>query len=98
LLARKLIQYFQHPSNNTTGAQLIFATQDATLMDSALFRRDQLWLVEKNREQASECFSLYDFDERPRNTEALQRNYLAGRYGGIPIFGRALERLEDEAS
>ena len=96
LLTRKLIELFQSAGVNESGAQLIFATHDSTLMDPELFRRDQIWLVEKNRKGASELFSLYDFDtkERPRNTEAFQRNYLAGRYGGVPKFGAIFEDLE----
>ncbi len=93
LLTRKLIELFQSAQTNQTGAQLVFATHDSTLMDPELFRRDQIWLVEKNRFGASEFFSLYDLNKkrRPRNTEALQRNYLAGRYGGVPKFGPTLE-------
>jgi hypothetical protein len=84
---------------NSKGAQLIFATHDVTLMDPQLFRRDQLWLVEKNPQGASELYSLYDFKEseggaRPRSTEAFVRNYLAGRYGAVPSFGPALEDLD----
>ena len=96
LLTRKLIELFQSPEANKRGAQLIFSTHDSTLMDPELFRRDQIRLVEKNRRGASELFSLYDFDtkDRPRNTEAFQRNYLAGRYGGVPKFGPTFEDLE----
>jgi hypothetical protein len=95
-LTRKLIELFQSSEANKKGAQLIFATHDITLMDPELFRRDQIWLVEKNQNSASEIFSLYDFatKERPRNTEAFQRNYLAGRYGGVPKFGAIFEDLE----
>jgi hypothetical protein len=96
LLTRKLIELFQSPKANKKGAQLIFATHDSTLMDPELFRRDQIWLVEKNSRGASELFSLYDFEtkDRPRNTEAFERNYLAGRYGGVPKFGPIFENLE----
>ncbi len=98
LLTRKLIEWFQSPEINKNNAQLIFATHDSTLMDLELFRRDQLFLVEKKRSGASELFSLYDFDteSRPRTTTALQRNYLAGRYGGVPKFGPLFEDLEPE--
>lgn len=101
LLTRKLIELFQSAELNKKGAQLIFATHDVTLMDPQLLRRDQIWLVEKKSEGASELFSLYDFkedakDARPRSTEAFLRRYLAGRYGGVPVFGSTLEDLEFE--
>jgi hypothetical protein len=96
LLTRRLIELFQSPAANQKGAQLIFATHDTTLMDSQLFRRDQVWLVEKNSSGQSTLTSLYDFkpDHRPRSSEAFQRNYLAGRYGGVPSFGPIFEDLE----
>jgi len=98
LLTRKLLELFQSKEANKTGAQLVFATHDSTLMDPELFRRDQIWLVEKNSSGASELFSLYDFDseDRPRSTTAFQRNYLAGRYGAVPKFGPIFEDLELE--
>jgi AAA15 family ATPase/GTPase len=93
-LTRKLIELFQAPDVNPKGAQLIFSTQDSTLMDQELFRRDQIWIVEKDRAGASRLSSLYDFEEKPRNNEALQRRYLAGHYGGVPVFGPTFEDLE----
>ncbi len=93
LLARKLVELFHSPKWNPRGAQLIFTTHDVTLMDQSLFRRDQIYLVEKGADQASRLVSLFDFDEKPRKGEALARRYLAGRYGGIPVFGPELEDL-----
>ena len=94
ILTRKLLELFQARDTNRNGAQLVFSTQDSTLMDPELFRRDQLWIVEKDRTGASRLSSLYDFEEKPRNNEALQRRYLAGRYGGVPVFGPTFEDLE----
>jgi hypothetical protein len=31
---------------------------------------------------------------KPRNNEAVERRYLAGRFGGVPVFGPAFEDLE----
>lgn len=97
-LSRKLIELFQSREANSKGAQLIFATHDTSLMDSSLFRRDQIWLSEKNQAGATQLFSLYDFggEQRPRNTEAFEKRYLAGRYGGVPKFGPIFEDLELE--
>jgi uncharacterized protein len=93
-LTRKLIELFQAPTANSKGAQLVFSTHDSTLMDLELFRRDQIWIVEKDRSGASRLASLYDFEEKPRNNEAVQRRYLAGHYGGVPVFGPTFEDLE----
>jgi uncharacterized protein len=93
-LTRKLVELFQTREANPKGAQLVFSTHDSTLMDLELFRRDQIWIVEKDRAGASRLSSLYDFEERPRNNEALQRRYLAGHYGGVPVFGPTFEDLE----
>ncbi len=63
-------------------------------MSRDLFRRDQIWLTSKTSSGATELFSLYDIEDRPRNTEAIQKNYLDGRYGGVPRFGPIFEDLE----
>jgi len=68
-----------------SGAQLLFATHDSTLLDPSLFRRDQVWLAEKNPEGATDLYSLWDMDVR--KDENYQRGYLMGRYGAIPILG-----------
>jgi AAA15 family ATPase/GTPase len=95
LLTRKLVELFQSDVN-TTGAQLVFATHDSSIMDASLFRRDQIWLTEKRQDGSTDLFSLYDIDSevRPRKSEALEKNYLAGRYGGVPKFGPTFEDLE----
>ncbi len=95
-LTRKLIELFQSSEWNSTGAQLIFATHDSSLMQSSLFRRDQIWLTEKRRDGSTDLFSLHDIDSenRPRSSESLEKNYLAGRYGAVPNFGPTLEDLE----
>jgi AAA15 family ATPase/GTPase len=94
LLTRKLVELFQTSDANPQGAQLVFSTQDNVLMDLEMFRRDQIWIVEKDRAGASRLSSLYEFAEKPRNNEALRGRYLAGRYGGVPVFGPTFEDLE----
>lgn len=89
LLVRELVRLFHRPEVNTGGAQLIFTTHDTSLLDAPdLFRRDQIWFVEKDRDQASELVSLSEFS--PRKNEALERGYLMGRYGGIPFLNHTL--------
>ncbi|MDQ2991137.1 MAG: ATP-binding protein, partial [Pseudomonadota bacterium] len=58
LLVRELVRLFHTPEVNTGGAQLIFTTHDTSLLDASdLFRRDQIWFVEKHRDQTSALVS-----------------------------------------
>ena len=84
LLVRRLVDMFQTPELNSNGAQLIFSTHDTSLLDHTLFRRDQIWFTEKDADQATRLYPLTDFS--PRKQEALERGYLAGRYGAVPFF------------
>ncbi len=89
LLVRELVRLFHQPEVNTGGAQLIFTTHDTSLLDAPdLFRRDQVWFVEKDREQVSTLVALSEFS--PRKNEALERGYLMGRYGGVPFLNHTL--------
>ncbi len=83
LLVRQVVRTF-HDSKNERGAQLLFSTHDATLLDNQLFRRDQIWLTEKRRDQSTELLPLTEFS--PRKEEALEKGYLSGRYGGVPVL------------
>ncbi len=84
LLVQRIVDMFQSPETNRNGAQLVFTTHDVSLLDSHKMRRDQVWFAEKDNDQVSHLFPLLDFS--PRKGEALERNYLGGRYGGIPIL------------
>lgn len=85
LLVQALVRLFHQPEINGSGAQLILTTHDTSLLDAyGLFRRDQIWFVEKNSDQSSVLYPLLDFS--PRKKEALERSYLQGRYGALPFL------------
>ncbi len=92
-LAYRIIQMVHSPEFGRAGAQLIFTTHDTTLLDPSLLRRDQIILTQKGPDGAAELYSLWDFDDMPRNTAAWARNYLAGRFGGVPVFGPMLSEI-----
>lgn len=93
MLVRRLVQLFHQPESNTGGAQLVFTTHDASLLDAPdLLRRDQIWFTEKDRDQATSLISLSEF--KPRKNEALERGYLQGRYGGVPFLSEPMVGLE----
>jgi hypothetical protein len=91
-LVRKLVQMFHDSELNTNHGQLIFNTHDTTQLDGTLFRRDQIWLVEKDDSGASHLYPLLEF--KPRKREALEKGYLQGRYGAIPFTGSFKELSE----
>ncbi len=53
-------------------------------MDQELLRRDEIWFIERNKENVSHLYSLDRFKER--YDKKLSKAYLAGRYGAVPIF------------
>ena len=70
--------------DNNSMAQLIYTTHDTTLMDKKLFRRDQIWFVQKDELGHSELCALSDF--KVRSDASFEKDYLAGVYGGIPFL------------
>lgn len=82
LLVRFLIEIIHNKEANIQNPQLIFTTHDTSLLDEGLFRRDQIWFVERDRAYATRLYPLSDFS--PRKGEALGKSYLRGRYGALP--------------
>ena len=85
LLVRFLLNLLHNPETNQHNAQLIFTTHDTTVLDQTIMRRDQVWFVEKDVENATRLYPLSDY--KPRKGEALQKGYLYGRYGALPFMG-----------
>ncbi|NCT42636.1 MAG: ATP-binding protein [Microcystis aeruginosa G11-09] len=74
LMAIAIIGLFNSKITNPKNAQLIFA-----------FRRDQIWFTEKNRQEATDLYSLVEFDID--NNASFEQDYIQGRYGAIPFIG-----------
>ena len=64
--------------------QLLFTTHESSIMDQRLFRRDEIWFIERGEEGNSKVYSLDRFKER--YDKVLSKAYLEGRYGAIPVF------------
>jgi len=89
-----IIELFNSKETNPKNAQLIFATHDTNLLTHKLFRRDQIWFVEKNIYGESEIFSLIDFGAR--KDTSLEKNYLEGKFGGVPhIYNLYAESIDN---
>ena len=93
LITRAIISLFNSKEINPKGAQLVFTTHDANLLDNRLLRRDQIWFVEKDRYGASHLVSLAEY--RVRKEASFEKDYLQGRYGGIPSLGDLSHLFED---
>jgi hypothetical protein len=92
LLCWEFIRFF---SESCPGArkQLIVTTHESHLLNQELLRRDEYWFVEKDKDQQTRLSSLSDYNVR--NDLKIQKGYLQGRFGAIPVFGglSELERL-----
>lgn len=84
-LVKYIVDLFLNPEVNKNGAQLIFSTHDTNLLTLDIFRRDEIYFVEKNPATAET--SVYSLDEfSVRKTENIEKGYLLGRYGAIPFL------------
>lgn len=86
-LCLQIVKLFLSPDTNPKKAQLLFTTHDTTLLSSGNLRRDEIWFAEKKPDGASELYALSDFS--PRKNENLERGYLQGRYGSVPVLNEA---------
>ena len=64
--------------------QLIVTTHESRLMDFDLLRRDEIWFVEKKSDGSSDLYSLEEYNTR--FDQKIDKAYLDGRYGGVPVF------------
>lgn len=88
LLTRYIVNLFNSEENKE--AQLIFSTHDVTNLNKDIFRRDQIYFVEKDSNKSSNLFSLaeikLDKNSKIRNDASYNKDYLNGRYGAILVL------------
>lgn len=85
-LTATLIEMFQDPDLNTTGAQLIATSHDTSLLGNTPTPRlegAEAWLCEKEDDGSSIIYSLADFTDLRRGSNKEKR-YLVGALGGVP--------------
>lgn len=94
ILTKKIISLYNNPKTNPNKAQLIFVTHDTNLLSNKIFRRDQIWFVEKDYKEASDLYSLVEFKTsrggKVRNDSSYESDYIKGRYGAIPYINNHL--------
>lgn len=87
LLIKELVNKFSNDSNSK--GQLIFSTHESNLLDQEIFRQDEIWFAEKDKNGCTDLYPLSEFKEH--HTKNIRKGYLNGRYGGIPF----LSNLQD---
>ena len=86
IVVRELLKIFKFSQKNKF-AQLLFSTHDTSLLDSELFRRDQSWFTELNKERATDLYSLIEI-RNVRKNENYKNGYINGKYRAIPILSQ----------
>jgi len=85
LLSKYIIDLYH--KKNTSNSQLVITCHDTNLLTKELFRRDQIWFVEKNANHESELYSLLEYKEHyTRKDDSYSKDYLNGKYGAIPLL------------
>jgi AAA15 family ATPase/GTPase len=85
LITRTIIGLFNSKETNPQNGQLAFAAHDTNLLSKDIFRRDQIWFVEKDQFGATHLYSLVEY--KVRNDASFESDYIRGKYGAIPFVG-----------
>lgn len=96
LLSQAIIKLFNSKEINKNHAQLIITTHNVINLSNTLFRRDQIWFVEKDAKERSHLISLVEYkfnSKRIRSDEVYSKNYLKGKYGAIPLLPQEIKVL-----
>lgn len=83
LLIKELVKKFS--LDEKTKGQLIFTTHESNLLDQNIFRQDEIWFAEKNKDGITDLYTLSEFKEH--GSIDIRKGYLNGRYGSIPFLG-----------
>lgn len=83
----QIVKLFQYCKKDTF-AQLVFSTHDTSLLDSDLFRRDQIWFTQLKPDRSTDLYSLAEI-RNVRKTENIAKGYISGKYGAIPMLNKS---------
>ena len=86
VLSRRLLGIYLAHCSEDSRSQLLFSTHDLMLMDQNLFRRDEIWIMERNEDGVSKLMSLAGCNIR--YDKDIRKLYLQGGLGGIPQLTR----------
>jgi AAA15 family ATPase/GTPase len=76
-----LFNYYLN-SGTPRKSQLIATTHAENLLTFKLLRKDEIWMIEKNKDGESRLYSLEEF--KPRYDKDIMSGYMNGRFGAVP--------------
>lgn len=83
-ILRYIIELFKNKDINKNGAQLLFTFHDIATMENTVFRRDEIFFAELDKNYSSGIYSLYEIrqedNEKVSDIEIFDRHYIKGRY------------------
>ncbi len=79
-IAKFIVDFFQRDSN--VNVQLIFTTQDYSILNNQQFRRDEVAFVDINEYQESRLYTMADMEVRTGSSLSLD---LLEKYRAVPI-------------
>lgn len=86
-----LIDLFLSHCDNVN-SQLIVATHESSLLTQKLLRKDEIWFAVKDDKGESKLHSLEDYNVR--FDKEIRKDYLLGRFKGIPRLGNRYDLKE----
>ena len=82
-LCRNLLESYLENCSSTSRSQLLFTTHDILLMDKYMLRRDEMLITQRAKGGSTNISSLDEFESKNKKYE-LYKDYLNGRFGGVP--------------
>lgn len=81
-IVKFIVKMFNSMKNKNS--QLIFTTHNTNLLDSELFRREQIYFTSKESNKGTKLTSMAEF--KLRQEVDFEKAYLNGRFGGLPFI------------
>ncbi len=92
LITKAITELFFDESINVKG-QLVFTTHETSIMDQEILRRDELWLVQKERDLSSVLYPLTEYNLR--SDKKINDAYLGGLFGAVIPYTNSMKKIKD---
>lgn len=84
LLFKKIVNMYKDKKINKNNAQLIYTAHSTFMFNNNDLRRDQIYLVDKDKLGKSHLYSLSEFRNLRADSD-YEKKYLTGQFGAIPF-------------